>query len=192
MTSPVRAVDLDAVPVEPVAAVLALGANLGERQQTLRAAVRELAATPGITVAATSTVYETDPVGGPDQPDYLNVVVLARTTLSPRALLHAGQRVEAAHGRERAVRWGARTLDVDLIAYATLVSRDGELTVPHPRAHERGFVLVPWADADPTAVLPGPRGGPVSDLAAPAADSAGVRPRPDVRLSGQDLPAGPA
>lgn len=182
MTSPVRALDLDVAPPTPVRVVLALGANLGDRAATLRSAVRSLRAVPGLDDVVASPVYETPPVGGPAQPPYLNAVLAARTRLSPRAVLRTAQRVEADHGRERTVRWGARTLDVDVLAYGDLVTRDPELTLPHPRAHERGFVLVPWAALDPQAVLPGPAGGPVARLAAAAGDSPAVRPRPDIRL----------
>ena len=184
MTSPVRAVDLDVVPPEPVPAVLALGSNLGDRAATLRSAVGALAGVPGIDVVGTSPVYETDPVGGPDQPPYLNAVVLVRTTLSARGLLRAASVVESHHGRERVIHWGARTLDVDVLAYAHLVASDAELTVPHPRAHERAFVLVPWAAADSEAVLPGPHGGAVALLAARAPDAGGVRLVPGVFLAG--------
>jgi dihydroneopterin aldolase/2-amino-4-hydroxy-6-hydroxymethyldihydropteridine diphosphokinase len=182
VTSPVRAVDLDVAPREPADVVLALGANLGDPAATLRSAVADLRGVEGLDLVATSPVFETDPVGGPEQPVYLNAVVLGRTTLSPRALLHACQRVEAGHGRERTVRWGARTLDVDVIAYADLVTRDRELTLPHPRAHERAFVLAPWAALAPSAVLPDRPAEPVGGLAAAAPDAAGVRPRPDVVL----------
>lgn len=183
MTSPVRAVDLDAVPQSEVDVVLALGANLGDRAGTLAAAVRELGALAGLTVTAVSPVVESDPVGGPDQPDYLNAVALARTRLAPRRLLHACQQVETAHGRRREERWGARTLDIDIVCYACLVTRDPGLTLPHPRAAARAFVLVPWAAVDPAAVLAGPGGGRVADLAAAAPDAAGVRPRTDVVLA---------
>ena len=102
-----------------------------------------------------SPVYETVPVGGPPQPDYLNAVVLARTTLAPRKLLDRLQEVEAAFDRIRDVRWGPRTLDVDIISVEGERSDDPVLTLPHPRAHERAFVLAPWQDADPGAELPG-------------------------------------
>ncbi|WP_460460247.1 2-amino-4-hydroxy-6-hydroxymethyldihydropteridine diphosphokinase [Angustibacter peucedani] len=168
----------------PVEAVLALGANLGDRVATLRGAVAELDATDGIQVVAVSDVVETDPVGGPDQPDYLNAVVVVRTTLAPRELLAVGRRVEAAHGRERLMRWGARTLDVDVLAYGRpgddgeVVSGDADLTLPHPRAHERAFVLAPWASVQPDAELRLPDGSvrPVGALLAEAADRDGVRP----------------
>ncbi len=164
--------------------VLALGANLGDRAATLTAAVRDLAAVPGISVRAVSALVRTAPVGGPEQPDYVNAVALVTTTLEPRPLLAAAQAVEAAHGRERSVRWGARTLDVDVVAWGApgaageVVSSDPTLTLPHPRAHERAFVLAPWADVDPAARLRLPDGSvaAVADLLALAADASGVRP----------------
>ena len=185
MTSPVRPVDLDVAAQAPVGVVLALGSNLGDRAATLRSAVAMLRDVDGLLDLRVSPVFETPPVGGPEQGPYLNAVVAGRTTLAPRAVLGAAQRVEAAHGRERVVRWGPRTLDVDVIAVGDLVSSDAELTLPHPRARERGFVLVPWAVVDPAAVLPGAHGGPVAELATAAADSAQVRRTDD------DLEAAP-
>lgn len=175
MTSPVRPVDLDAVPGEPVPVVLALGSNLGDRTATLASAVSALDGVHGLTVERVSPVVETAPVGGPEQDDYLNAVVLAVTTLSPHALLTAVQEVETAFGRVRHVRWGARTLDVDVVTYADLVCVGERLELPHPRAYQRAFVLVPWAAVDARAVLPGPRGGRVTELAGAAPDAAGVR-----------------
>ena len=151
-------------PGAPAAVVIALGSNLGDRLAHLQAAVDALAAVPGLSVTAVSPVYRTDPVGGPDQPDYLNAVLLAGTTLPPARVLAAAHAAEAARQRTREVRWGPRTLDVDIISYGTVVSDDPELTLPHPRAHERAFVLVPWHDVDPAAELPGH--GPVADLIA--------------------------
>jgi dihydroneopterin aldolase / 2-amino-4-hydroxy-6-hydroxymethyldihydropteridine diphosphokinase len=167
-----------------VEVVLAIGANLGNRAGTLRTAVAELDAVAGLDVVAVSAPVETDPVGGPDQPDYLNAVVLAVTTLAPTELLAACHRVEAEHGRERMVRWGARTLDVDVVAYgspgspAEVVSDAPELTLPHPRAHERAFVLAPWHEVRPDAALRLPDGSvaQIADLLAAAADRDGVRP----------------
>ena len=104
---------------------------------------------------AVSPVYETAPVGGPAQPDYLNAVLVAATSLPARAVLDRGQAAEAARRRVRGQRWGPRTLDVDVIVYGDAVSDDPELTLPHPRAHERAFVLAPWHDVDPGAVIPG-------------------------------------
>jgi dihydroneopterin aldolase / 2-amino-4-hydroxy-6-hydroxymethyldihydropteridine diphosphokinase len=174
---------LDERPAEPVTAVLALGTNLGEREATLRAALAGLGELADLVVEAVSPVGETDPVGGPDQPDYLNAVVLVRTLLSPRELLAACQRIEAGQGRERAVRWGPRTLDVDVIRYGDLLSADPGLELPHPRAGRRAFVLAPWLAVDPQAWLPTPSGRrPVAPLLAVAPDRDGVRARPDLRL----------
>ena len=181
MTSPVRVVDLDAVPDHPVPVVLALGSNLGDRAATLRAAVSDLSR--WLTDVRVSPVVETDPVGGPEQGDYLNAVMVGRSGSSPRELLRRCRLVEAAHGRQRTERWGPRTLDVDVVAVGDLVASDADLSLPHPRAHERAFVLVPWAALDPGAVLPGPSGGRVAALAAVAADAGGVRPRPDLDLA---------
>ncbi|MEV4299214.1 2-amino-4-hydroxy-6-hydroxymethyldihydropteridine diphosphokinase [Microbispora rosea] len=159
--------------------VIALGSNLGRRIDNLQGAVDSLFDAPGLTFVAVSPVYETDPVGGPEQGPYLNAVVVAESMLDPRTLLDRAQSVENAFGRERRERWGPRTLDVDLITVGNLMSDDPELTLPHPRAHERAFVLVPWAQADPAAVLPG-RGSVAALLA--DMDQSGVRLRPDLAL----------
>ncbi len=158
--------------------VLALGSNLGDRFGTLRGALDALFEKPELTFVAVSPVYETDPVGGPEQGAYLNAVVIAESTLEPRALLDRAQGVENTFGRVRVERWGARTLDVDLITVGDVVMDDPDLTLPHPRAHERAFVLVPWVRADPGAVLSGRR---VADLLA-GLDQGYVRPRPDLTL----------
>jgi 2-amino-4-hydroxy-6-hydroxymethyldihydropteridine diphosphokinase len=129
-------------------------------------------------------VYETVPVGGPPQPEYLNAVLIAETTLPATALLRRGQAVEATFGRVRQEVWGPRTLDVDVIVYGDVVSDDPELTLPHPRARERAFVLAPWLDADPDAEIPGQ--GRVAELldAAVARNGGqpGVRRLADVQL----------
>lgn len=164
-------------------AAVALGANLGNRLETLQGAVDALEDTPGVRVTAVSAVYETDAVGGPaDQPSYYNAVVLLRTTLPAPALLERGNAVEDAYGRVREVRWGPRTLDVDILAVEGTLSDDPHLVLPHPRAHERAFVLAPWLDADPAAEVPGH--GPVADLlkALGGAEAHGVRLRADIRL----------
>ena len=153
-------------------AVLALGSNEGDRLATLQGAVAALAGTPGLAVVAVSPVYETDPVGGPEQPDYLNAVALVEGDLTPRALLERSLAVEAVFGRVRAVRWGPRTLDVRVVAVGDLRVDEPDLVVPHPRAAERAFVLLPWLDVDPHAVLPG--AGRVADLVA-SLDRSGVR-----------------
>lgn len=156
--------------------VLSLGSNMGDRLAHLQAAVDVLRP---FGLRAVSPVYETDPVGGPEQEPYLNAVVLVDGA-APRRLLEIAHAIEASRRRERTVRWGPRTLDVDVIAAGTAVLDDPDLVVPHPRAHERAFVLVPWLAVDPTAALPGH--GPVADLVA-AVDTAGVRPRDDLELA---------
>lgn len=144
--------------------VLALGSNLGDRLANLRAGTAALAAGPGLVITAASGVYETDPVGGPEQQDFLNAVLLATSDRPARAILRRCQEAEAALGRVRTVRWGPRTLDVDVIACGAEISDDPELTLPHPRAAERAFVLAPWLELDPDAALPGD--GRVADLLA--------------------------
>jgi 2-amino-4-hydroxy-6-hydroxymethyldihydropteridine diphosphokinase len=160
-------------------AVLALGSNLGDRLAHLRAAVVALADTPSVDVIAISPVYETEPVGGPTQPLYLNAVIVVATQLSAAGLLERGHAIELACGRVRRQRWGPRTLDVDLIVCDDQTSDDPALTLPHPRAHERGFVLRPWHDVDPDAVLPGR--GRVEDLLT-VIGAAGVRRRDDLKV----------
>jgi 2-amino-4-hydroxy-6-hydroxymethyldihydropteridine diphosphokinase len=152
--------------------VLALGSNLGDRREILQEAVDAIARIEGVRVEKASPVYETMPVGGPPQPDYLNAVLLARTALPTLDLLDRLHEVEAEFDRVRLVRWGPRTLDIDIITVEGERGDDPELTLPHPRAHERAFVLAPWHDIDPDAVLPGY--GPVADLRK-AADSSGIK-----------------
>lgn len=173
--------------------VIAAGANLGDRQATLAAAIRELDASDGVTVTTVAPLVETDPVGGPEQPDYLNTVILARTRLAPWTLLDLLNRIEAWHGRTREIRWGARTLDLDLIQYGdpsddSDVTLDSpELTLPHPRAGERAFVLVPWKSVDPLAHLRvRAESVSVADLLK-RVEVDGVRPGPS-GLSGQVWP----
>ncbi len=160
-------------------AVLAVGSNLGDRLGTLQGCVQAIGGLPDTDVLATSPVYQTAPVGGPAQPDYLNAVLIAATGLRPLDLLAAVQGIEAEFGRVRAERFGPRTLDIDIISYAEKVSGDPVLTLPHPRAHERAFVLAPWHDIDAEASLPGR--GPVADLLA-GLDRRGVRRQPDMVL----------
>ena len=140
-------------------AVLSLGSNLGDREATIRDAVRAIAAVPGIVVTAASKLVETPalkPHGvDTDAPAYLNAVLRVRTKLEPEALLDAIAAIELSHGRVREERWGDRTLDLDLLAYDDETIDDDRLTVPHPRAAERGFVVVPWLLLDPDATLPG-------------------------------------
>lgn len=126
-------------------------------------------------------MYETEPWGvDPDsQPAYFNAVVLIKTTLPPSSLLERGHAIEEAFERVRDERWGPRTIDVDILAYQDVVSDDPRLTLPHPRAHERAFVLVPWHDVDPSAEVPGR--GPVAELLA-GVGSEGVALRADLEL----------
>jgi 2-amino-4-hydroxy-6-hydroxymethyldihydropteridine diphosphokinase len=162
-------------------AALGLGSNLGEREDALQGAVSSLLATPEIVVYGVSGVYETAPVGGPDQPDYLNAVLVVDTALSPRELLERAQAVEEAYGRDRAreQRWGPRTLDIDVLAVGDRTEDTADMTVPHPRLHERAFVLVPWCEVDPAFPVPGRAA--VRDLLA-AVDPAGVQRRADLAL----------
>lgn len=132
-------------------AYLGIGSNLGERLGYLQGAVDGLAATPGIDVVAVSPVYETDPIG-PEQPDYLNAVVEVETRLTPRELLAACQRCEEEADRVRGVRWGPRTLDVDIVLYGDETVDEPDLRIPHPRWRERDFVLAPLCDLGHPAV----------------------------------------
>ncbi len=137
--------------------VVGLGANLGEALATLQAAVGEIAALDGVTVLAASPVYRTAPVGGPDQPDYHNAAVLLDVERAPLELLRALQAIELGHGRERLVRWGPRTLDLDVLLWGEEAIDLPDLAVPHPRLVERRFALEPLLDVAPDAVLPGGR-----------------------------------
>ncbi len=157
-------------------AVLALGGNLGDREQTLTAAIAAIAEIDGVVLVAQSPFVESVAVteAGEDetQPSYLNCVLLVDTALKPKALLAALNQIENDFGRIRLERWAARTLDIDIISYGSELIETKSLVVPHPRAHERGFVLVPWSLVDPDAVLPG--AGRVAELAAELSDSVRV------------------
>ncbi len=177
MTSPnPHAVNADTLsgfkPLRKV--VYSLGSNLGDRLGNLQGALDALRDTPDVIVVDVSAVYETEPVGGPaDAPAFLNLVVVAETTLDPRTLLERALAVEDAYGRVRAERWGPRTLDVDLVVVGDTVSDEPDLRLPHPRAFERAFVLVPWVEIDPRAELPGK--GSVAELLLAAPPSGVVR-----------------
>lgn len=139
-------------------AVLAIGSNLGERFLNLQGAVNSLADTPDVWITSVSAIYETEPVESPEgAKDYLNAVVLIDTTLSSRTLLERCLAIESAFGRERdpEVRNAPRTLDVDLIVVGERRINDSDFVLPHPRAHERAFVLQPWYDVEPDAEIPG-------------------------------------
>ena len=134
-------------------AVIALGSNLGNRELYIDSAVAELAKI--IEITHLSTNHETDPVGGPEQPKYLNAIAIAETELDPRELLIVMLEIENKLGRKREVHWGPRTIDLDLIVFGDEIIDSETLVLPHPRAHERKFVLEPWLEIDPNAYIPG-------------------------------------
>ncbi len=134
---------------------LALGSNLDDPESQVARGFEEIAALPRTTLLARSKLYRTAPVGYADQPDFVNACALVDTELAPRALLDALLAIEQAHGRVRAVRNGPRTLDLDIVLYGGRVIDEPGLQVPHPRAHERAFVLRPLLDVWPDAVIPG-------------------------------------
>lgn len=185
MSSPnPHAIDADTLSgMKPLRKVVySLGSNLGDRLGNLQGAVDALRDTPDVIVVDVSPVYETEPIGGPeDSPKFLNLVVVAESTLEPRTLLERALAIEDAFGRRRGERWAPRTLDVDLIMVGNSKSDQDDLKLPHPLAHERGFVLVPWREIDPKGELPGR--GSVADLAA-SAESSGVVRRADLIIEG--------
>jgi 2-amino-4-hydroxy-6-hydroxymethyldihydropteridine diphosphokinase len=137
-----------------VVAFLGLGSNLGDRLAMLQAAVDDLQDEPGLRVTASSRVWETTPVGGPPQPDYLNAAVRVETDLSARDLLDVARRIETRRGRVRTERWGARSLDIDVLLYDDAQIDEPDLVVPHPRMAQRAFVLLPLFELEPDPVLP--------------------------------------
>lgn len=134
---------------------IALGSNLGDRLSNLQSSLDALIALDILSDVATSSVYETEPVGGPDQGRYLNAVVLGASHLEPEELLTAIHQIEDELGRVREVHWGPRTVDIDILAYSDEVSNTADLVIPHPRAHERAFVLIPWSELDAQFVIAG-------------------------------------
>ena len=132
-------------------AVISLGANIGNPEEQMQLAIAMLR--EATDVIALSSIYTTEPVGGPEQPNYLNAICITESDLPAAdflALLHG---IEKTLGRERVERWGPRTIDLDLIQYGTILSSAEELELPHPRAHERKFVLEPWLEVEPDAIL---------------------------------------
>jgi 2-amino-4-hydroxy-6-hydroxymethyldihydropteridine diphosphokinase len=152
-----------------VRSVLALGGNLGDRRKTIKSAIRAIKSLDGVTLIAKSPLVESHALteGGLDEskPNYLNGVVEIETDMKPGDLLDAVRKIEQEHGRIRLERWGSRTLDIDIITYGNLIKSGKRLELPHPRAFQRSFVLVPWALMNPSAVLLGH--GKVADLAEP-------------------------
>ena len=165
---------MNARRLEGTRAVLAFGSNLGNRGETIVDAMAEIALLPGVETIGESSLYETVAVKlhgiDPDAPAYLNAASIVLTTLEPHALLAALNEIELRHGRVREERWGDRTLDIDLITYGTLEQSDETLTLPHPRAWQRDFVLAPWLELDPDATIPGR--GRVDELLASTDDTA--------------------
>jgi 2-amino-4-hydroxy-6-hydroxymethyldihydropteridine diphosphokinase len=160
--------------------VVSLGSNLGERRNNLQGALDSLSDTPEVWVTSVSPVYETDPVDAPEgSKKFLNAVVLFDTTLSARTLLDRVLAIEDAYGRVRTERNAPRTLDVDLIVVGDRRADDEDLQLPHPRAAERAFVLVPWHDLEPDAEIPG--AGPIAELVEKTGRE-GVTLREDIEL----------
>ncbi len=178
------AIDTDTLSgMKPLAKlVYSIGSNLGERLSNIQGAIDAIRDTPDVIVVDISSVYETDSIGGPpDSPKFLNVIIVAETTLEPRTLLERAQAIEDAYGRTREERWAPRTLDVDLIMVGKNEIDQEDLKLPHPLAHQRGFVLLPWAEIDPKGKVPGK--GKVSDLLA-SVDISGVIRRDDLEIEG--------
>jgi 2-amino-4-hydroxy-6-hydroxymethyldihydropteridine diphosphokinase len=151
--------------MQPARVYIGIGGNLDDPVSQVRRALQTLSALPACRLVAHSPLYRTAPVGGPpDQPDYINAVAALDTTLAPAELLAALQALETGQGRVRAERWGPRTLDLDLLLYDQMISDDPWLTLPHPRLHERAFVLYPLRDIAPHLDIPGR--GPLTELLA--------------------------
>jgi 2-amino-4-hydroxy-6-hydroxymethyldihydropteridine diphosphokinase len=147
----------------PVKAVIALGSNLEDPEQQVRRAFAEIATLPDTWVAKLSSLHRTRPVGYADQPDFINAAMLVETRLAPRQLLDGLLAIEEKHGRLRDIPNGPRTLDLDIVLYGGAQVDEPGLTIPHPRAHERAFVLNPLLEVWPDAVIPGR--GPARDFA---------------------------
>jgi 2-amino-4-hydroxy-6-hydroxymethyldihydropteridine diphosphokinase len=172
---------------------VALGANLGDREATFSSVIAAFEHEPDLRLLAASRVFETPPLGPPGQRPYLNAVVAMRAWLAPVELLRRLQGIETALGRDRgpdAVRWGPRTIDLDLLFYGERCITLPELEVPHPRAHERAFVLLPLAEVAPALVHP-TLGRSIAELATARSDADEVTPRPrPAGWPGTTVPAG--
>lgn len=157
-------------------AVIALGGNMGQVAQTLRSAIVSIDSVPGNQVSGISPLYRTKAWGMPEgTPDFYNAVIELDTTLDAHTLLHTLQTIEATFGRRRDVHWGNRTLDLDIIDFDHEISEDPNLTLPHPRAWQRAFVLTPWLELDPDATIAGPHGGSVAQLVQETPDADAVQ-----------------
>jgi 2-amino-4-hydroxy-6-hydroxymethyldihydropteridine diphosphokinase len=173
------------VSARPIRAAIALGSNLDGPEAQVRRAFDEIAALPQTRLLGTSRLYRTAPVGYAEQPDFVNACALVETTLAPRALLDDLLALERSHNRVRAIRNGPRTLDLDIVLYGEERIDEPGLCIPHPRAHERAFVLEPLLDVWPDAVIPGR--GRASELVTPAkagVPSLGPGPSPEQRRPG--------
>lgn len=148
--------------MKPETAFIALGSNLDDPVAQVQSGFAALAVLPGTRLGAQSSLYRSAPMGYRDQPDFINAVAAIETTLTPRALLEALLAIEHSHGRVREFANAPRTLDLDVLLYAGIEMHEHGLTIPHPRMHERAFVLVPLAEIAPHCTIPGR--GPVSDL----------------------------
>jgi len=135
--------------------VIGVGSNLGDAPASVRRAMHDVEEGLQASDARRSSLYRTSPVGGPEQPDFVNAVLVLESDLTPEVVLEVLQGIEQEAGRVRDVRWGPRTLDLDLVVAGNIISKDPVLTLPHPRAHERAFVLIPWHEIEPEASLPG-------------------------------------
>jgi len=148
-------------------AVIALGANLGDKEKTISKAQKQIGKLRGVELVGNSKKYRSQALTeqgiDPNEPEYINAVTIIDTTLSPKTLLSRLNEIENKFGRVRSAKWAARTLDLDIINFGTSVVETKSLVIPHPRAHERAFVLIPWLEIDPEAVLAGI--GPVSEVA---------------------------
>jgi len=135
--------------------VIGVGSNLGDAPASVRRAMHDVEEGLEAIDARRSSLYRTSPVGGPEQPDFVNAVLVLESDLTPEVVLEVLQGIEQEAGRVRDVRWGPRTLDLDVVVAGNIISTDPVLTLPHPRAHERAFVLIPWREIEPEASLPG-------------------------------------
>jgi len=158
--------------------VIGIGSNLGDASTSVRQAMRDVEDRLDATDVHRSSLYRTAPVGGPEQPDFVNAVLTLESDLTPDAVLQALQGIEQEAGRVRDVRWGPRTLDLDVVVAGNVVSEDPALTLPHPRAHERAFVLIPWHEIEPEAFLPGV--GPIAAMIRAGFDDQAIEVLPEV------------